>query len=223
MGWGFALVHICFQYSLRKHQILSRLFYGTELATPLESMWDLTEVHVSNNLEKVKDFWAEAIKNLRTERDQVARRYNVTRRETPFKVGDIVVYRVKVLSLKGASHKPNPLSIPLGIVDLYSTLPWVTWEAVTVVEGIPWWGLLWHTGYWGSGLPKPRWKVLCRRLHGTGIETAVSLTIPLGEPGRTPQYVGLLSAWGSMDGDLMFFPICRRAPFWGLWQTHMNE
>jgi len=113
------------------------LFYGTELATPLESMWDLTEVHVSNNLEKVKDFWAEAIKNLRTERDQVARRYNVTRRETPFKVGDIVVYRVKVLSLKGASHKPNPLSIPLGIVDLYSTLPWVTWEAVTVVEGIP--------------------------------------------------------------------------------------
>ena len=25
---------------------------------------------------------------------------------------------------------------------------------------------------------------------------------PLGEPGRTPFYVGLLSAWGSMDGDL---------------------
>jgi len=44
-----------------------------------------------------------------------------------------------------------------------------------------------------------------------------------GEPGRTPLYVGLPSVWGSMDGDLMFFPICRKAPFWGLQQTYMNE
>jgi hypothetical protein len=29
-------------------------------------------------------------------------------------------------------------------VDSYSTLPWVTWEMVTGVEGIPCWGLLWH-------------------------------------------------------------------------------
>ena len=36
---------------------------------------------------------------------------------------------------------------------------------------------------------------------------------PLGEPGRTPLYVGLLSAWGSVDGDLMLFPICR-GPYW---------
>jgi hypothetical protein len=41
---------------------------------------------------------------------------------------------------------------------------------------------------------------------------------PLGEPCHTPLYVGLPSAWGSVDGDLMFFPICRRAPFWGLQQ-----
>ena len=46
---------------------------------------------------------------------------------------------------------------------------------------------------------------------------------PLGEPGRTPLYVGIPSSWGSVDGDLMFFPIYRRAPFWGLWQTYMNE
>jgi len=44
-----------------------------------------------------------------------------------------------------ASHKSNPLSVLRGIADSYSTLPWVTWEAVTVVEGIPWWGLLRHT------------------------------------------------------------------------------
>jgi hypothetical protein len=35
-----------------------------------------------------------------------------------------------------ASHKSNPSSIPWGIVDSYPTLPWVTWEAVIVVEGI---------------------------------------------------------------------------------------
>jgi hypothetical protein len=28
-----------------------------------------------------------------------------------------------------------------------------------------------------------------------------------GESGRIPLYVGLPSAWGSEDGDLMFFPI----------------
>ena len=30
---------------------------------------------------------------------------------------------------------------------------------------------------------------------------------PLEEPGCTPLYVGLLSAWGSMDGDCMLSPI----------------
>jgi len=47
---------------------------------------------------------------------------------------------------------------------------------------------------------------------------------PLGEPGCTPLYVGLLSTWGCVDGELMFFLyVCRRAPFWGLQQTRMNE
>jgi len=35
------------------------------------------------------------------------------------------------------SHKSNPLSVPRGIVDSYYTAPWVTWEAVTFVVGIP--------------------------------------------------------------------------------------
>ena len=29
---------------------------------------------------------------------------------------------------------------------------------------------------------------------------------PLGEPGRTPLYVGLPSVWGSVNDDQMFFP-----------------
>jgi hypothetical protein len=43
-----------------------------------------------------------------------------------------------------ASHKSNSSSASQGMVDLYSTLSWVTWEAVTVVEGISWRGLLRH-------------------------------------------------------------------------------
>ena len=35
------------------------------------------------------------------------------------------------------SNKSNPSSVPRGIIDSYSALPWVMWEAVTVVEGIP--------------------------------------------------------------------------------------
>jgi len=40
---------------------------------------------------------------------------------------------------------------------------------------------------------------------------------PLREQGCTPLCAGLLNAWDSVDGDLMFFQyVCRRAPFWGL-------
>jgi hypothetical protein len=33
---------------------------------------------------------------------------------------------------------------------------------------------------------------------------------PLGEPDGNPLHVGPMSAWGFLDGGLMFFPICRR-------------
>ena len=45
----------------------------------------------------------------------------------------------------------------------------------------------------------------------------------LGEPGHTQLYAGLPSERGSVHSDLMFFPICRRATFWGLQQTYMNK
>jgi hypothetical protein len=36
---------------------------------------------------------------------------------------------------------------------------------------------------------------------------------PLGEPGRTPLHVGLLSTCGSVDGDpYVFLPFCGKAP-----------
>jgi hypothetical protein len=38
---------------------------------------------------------------------------------------------------RGASHESKPSSVSQGYVDSYSTLPWVTWEAVTDLEGYP--------------------------------------------------------------------------------------
>ena len=46
---------------------------------------------------------------------------------------------------------------------------------------------------------------------------------PLGEPGRTPLYVGLPPAWVSLDGVLYFSPFCMRALFCELWLTYMNR
>jgi len=43
---------------------------------------------------------------------------------------------------------------------------------------------------------------------------------PLVEPGRTPIYVDLPFAWGSVDGDKIFSPFCGRAPVWGDYGRH---
>jgi len=52
-----------------------------------------------------------------------------------------------------ASHKSNPSFVPQGYVNLYSTLPWVTWEVVTGVEGYPdegYYDTRWLTGLWST-------------------------------------------------------------------------
>ena len=79
---------------------------------------------------------------------------------------------------------------------------------------------------WLAGLWSTQVKVEVIVLKGAwhwGSDSSV-VNDPVGEPGRTPLCGGLLSVWGSVDGDLMFFLyVCRSAPFWGLWQTYMNE
>jgi hypothetical protein len=49
----------------------------------------------------------------------------------PFCLFNSVVYCV------AASRNSSPSSVPQGIIDSYSTLSLVAWEAVTVVEGVP--------------------------------------------------------------------------------------
>ena len=47
---------------------------------------------------------------------------------------------------------------------------------------------------------------------------------PLGEPDSTPLYVGLLSVWGSADGDHMLFPhFVGGLINWVFWQIYVYE
>jgi hypothetical protein len=54
---------------------------------------------------------------------------------------------------RDASHKSNPLSVSQGYVDSYSTLPWVTCEAVIGLEGYPddsYNDICWLTWLWST-------------------------------------------------------------------------
>jgi hypothetical protein len=86
-------------------------------------------------------------------------------------------------------------------VDLHSTLPWVTWEAVTVVEGIPDEGCYdtgWLMGLWSTQATVEG--IVLKAAWHWGRDCSV-LNDPLWEPAHTPLYVSLPSMWGSMDSD----------------------
>jgi hypothetical protein len=75
------------------------------------------------------------------------------------------------------------------------------------VEGTPCWGWLGHTLANGALVyPSHVEGIVPRVAWHWGRDSSV-VNDPLGEPGRAPFYVGLPSAWGSVDGDLMFFHI----------------
>jgi hypothetical protein len=61
----------------------------------------------------------------------------------------------------------------------------------------------WLTGLW-STQAKAEGIMLNAAWHWSSDSSVVN--DPLGEQGCTPLYVGLLSTWGSVDGDHMFSP-----------------
>jgi hypothetical protein len=61
----------------------------------------------------------------------------------------------------------------------------------------------WLTGLW-STQRKVESIVLKAAWHWGG--NTIVINYPVGEPGGTLLYVGVLSAWGSVDGDHMFSP-----------------
>jgi len=93
-------------------------------------------------------------------------------------------------------------------VDSYSTrtLPWVSWKAVTGVEGYP------DEGYYDTRWLKELWPtqakvevIVLKAAWQCGRDSSV-VKDPIGEPGRNPLYVHLSLAWGSLDDDRMLSP-----------------
>jgi len=79
------------------------------------------------------------------------------------------------------SHTSSPLSVPS-----YSTLPWVTWEAITGVEGSPdegYYDTHWLMGHW-SNQAKVEGTML-KAVWPWGSDCSV-VHDPLGKPGCTP-------------------------------------
>jgi hypothetical protein len=120
-----------------------------------------------------------------------------------------------------ASHKSNPSSVPQSYVDLHSTLPRVTWEAVTGVEGAPCWGLR-HTLAKEALQVKVDDGIVSRVPCHWGSNSSV-VNNPPGDPDRTPLYVGLPSTWGSVDSDYVFPAFRGRAHFGGLRHIYIYE
>ena len=87
-------------------------------------------------------------------------------------------------------------------------------QRVYPVEG--YYDTCWLTGLW-STQSKVEGIVLKAAWHWCSDSSVVN--DPLGEPGRTPLYLGLPSAWGSVHGDYMFSPhFVGEFLFWGLRQ-----
>ena len=115
-----------------------------------------------------------------------------------------------VCNLYLAPHTSNPLSVPQGYVDSYSTLGPV--EGGNSVKGQP------DEGYydtaWLTGLLSTQAKVegiVLKAARNWSNDCSV-VKDPLGKPGCTLMYVGLPSAWGSVDCDQMYSVL----PFLGI-------
>jgi hypothetical protein len=102
--WDDQLHFLAFAFNSACHESTkmcpSKLFLGRELNTPLENVWNLTEVYVFSEEERTK-FWTEAIRNLTMAKNRVASRFNRGRKEAHYKVGDLVLCQRKVLRSKG--------------------------------------------------------------------------------------------------------------------------
>ncbi|KDQ91921.1 hypothetical protein L798_06628 [Zootermopsis nevadensis] len=74
---------------------------------------------------EMKDFWADALSNLRKARERVANRYNQSRRQAEFREGDLVLVRLHPTSsklLKRSAKLENIWSVPLVVAKFLSAV-----------------------------------------------------------------------------------------------------
>jgi hypothetical protein len=103
----------------------AKLFLGHELNHPLGLKWELFDLDTQKDSAELKDFWAVALQNLKKARDKVAYRYNQSRRQAEFSVGDLVLVRLHPTSsriLKRSVKLENTLSVPLVVAKFLSAV-----------------------------------------------------------------------------------------------------
>ena len=86
------------------------LFLGRDLMCPLSVRWDLSPVSEDGSGKPSQSFWSRGYANLMQARSNVAKRYDARRRPYSYKVGDLVVYRLHVIS-----SKPRNISAKLSL------------------------------------------------------------------------------------------------------------
>ncbi|PNF20865.1 hypothetical protein B7P43_G11730 [Cryptotermes secundus] len=84
------------------------LFLGREMNHPLGLRWELTDDDLQRSPQDTHLYWELALGNLKKARDRVAKRYNESRREAEFKVGDIVLVKLHPQSSR-AHHRSAKL------------------------------------------------------------------------------------------------------------------
>jgi hypothetical protein len=76
------------------------LFLGREMKCPLAVRWNLSPVHSGQVKSTDTRFWVEVYGRLKQASGKVAQRYNQGRKPHAFRVGDMVRYRLTLISSK---------------------------------------------------------------------------------------------------------------------------
>jgi len=77
-----------------------KLFLGKELKCPLLVWWDLSPASTDGTGEANQSFWTQDYRSLKQARNKVSRRYDANRKPHQYRVGDTVVYHMKLASSK---------------------------------------------------------------------------------------------------------------------------
>jgi hypothetical protein len=102
--WDEDLSLLSLAFNSARHESTSftpaRLFLGREIRSPLEIIWELCLTDLESEPGAIDKFWEKALCNLRAARLKAARRFNVNRAPHIFKCGDMVVYKLNLMSSK---------------------------------------------------------------------------------------------------------------------------
>jgi hypothetical protein len=101
-AWDVDLPWLSLAFNTAVHK--STGFTPDKLISPLDVVWDLTNKEMGKSDGEYQVFWEQALQNMKSARKKVARRYDVSRRPSPYQVGDMVVYRLRLDSSKVAQR-----------------------------------------------------------------------------------------------------------------------